>query len=882
MRKIGTLALTVIAAMLMAPAVHAQPAGSQPQVPISHGMWQTLKDNPDAMRRLGANLPPVAAEPGPMPAPPVGPAPAGTPSSAFSPEQAPAGSWSNLTNGPPGGPFNFGNPLVLTDGTVIIHRTDTRDWYKLTPTNTGSYVGGTWTQIASMQSGYGPKFFASAVLPDGRVIAEGGEYNLGAAADWGTQGSIYDPVANTWTPVSPPAGWSTIGDAQSTVLANGTFMMASCCDGSPFPTALFNPATLGWTITGTGKAERHDEESWTLLPDGTVLTVDAYTTAIGATTCGTNTERYNPGTGAWSTAGNTPSQLSDCNNTNTEGGSNPSFEIGPSVLMYNGKVIAFGGTTANTAHTALYNTATNTWAAGPDLPSTCGSGANLPCTLADAPATLLPNGNVLFVASAGKFHMPAKFFEYDPNANSHTAVPGTSDTASITSFYVNFVTLPTGQILAVETYTSTIQIYSPSGSAVAGMEPVVTSVPNCVVPGTNYVVSGNQLNGRSQGANYGDDQQAATNYPLVRIVNNGTGHVFYARTFNHSTMTVAANAAASTNFNVAAGTETGASTLYVVANGIPSAGQAITVAGSCSGGGSRVATHDFSGDSKSDIAWRQNTGAAAIWLMNGAQVLQSAGLGTIATNWSIVGQRDFNGDTKHDWLWRDSSGNTAIWFLNGAQVSSSVGLGNIPTNWGIASTGDFNGDGRGDILWRDTSGNVAIWLMNGSQVIQSAGLGAIPTSWAIVATGDFNGDGKYDILWRDNNGTVAIWLLNGTQVLQSASLGTVASNWFISDVGDFNGDGKWDILWRDSSTGAVAIWFLNGTQVASSAGVGTVSTSWTIWVTGDYNGDGKSDFLWKDTSGNVAIWFMNGSQVSLSAGLGNIGTTWAIQWVGAE
>ena len=33
--------------------------------------------------------------------------------------------------------------------------------------------------------------------------------------------------------------------------------------------------------------------------------------------------------------------------------------------------------------------------------------------------------------------------------------------------------------------------------------------------------------------------------------------------------------------------------------------------------------HDFNGDGKSDIAWRQTGGAAALWLMNGAQVSQS-------------------------------------------------------------------------------------------------------------------------------------------------------------------------------------------------------------------------------------------------------------------
>jgi hypothetical protein len=36
--------------------------------------------------------------------------------------------------------------------------------------------------------------------------------------------------------------------------------------------------------------------------------------------------------------------------------------------------------------------------------------------------------------------------------------------------------------------------------------------------------------GLSQAAAFGDEYQTATNYPLVRITNPATGHVFYAKT----------------------------------------------------------------------------------------------------------------------------------------------------------------------------------------------------------------------------------------------------------------------------------------------------------------------------------------------------------------
>jgi hypothetical protein len=65
------------------------------------------------------------------------------------------------------------NPLLLTDGTVIVINDKTSNWYKLTPDNTGSYVNGTWSQIASLPDGDQPRFFASAVLPDGRRHHDG-------------------------------------------------------------------------------------------------------------------------------------------------------------------------------------------------------------------------------------------------------------------------------------------------------------------------------------------------------------------------------------------------------------------------------------------------------------------------------------------------------------------------------------------------------------------------------------------------------------------------------------------------------------------------------------------------------------------------------------
>ncbi len=298
-------------------------------------------------------------------------------------------------------------------------------------------------------------------------------------------------------------------------------------------------------------------------------------------------------------------------------------------------------------------------------------------------------------------------------------------------------------------------------------------------------------------------------------------------------------------------------------------------------------THDFNADGMSDIVWRDTGGNVAIWEMNGTTVLNpnTAGVGNVATAWSIVGTGDFNGDGKSDIVWHDTSGNVAIWEMNGTTVlnPNTAGVGNVPTTWSIVGTGDFNGDGKWDILWRDTSGNVAIWEMNGTTVLNpnTAGVGNVPTTWSIVGTGDFNGDGKCDILWRDTSGNVAIWEMNGTTVLNpnTAGIGNVPTTWSIVGTGDFNGDGKSDVLWHDTS-GNVAIWEMNGTTVLNpnTAGVTNETTSVKIVGSGDFNGDGKSDILWRDTDGSVAIMFMNGTSVlPIAASVGNVPVIWTIQ-----
>ncbi len=314
--------------------------------------------------------------------------------------------------------------------------------------------------------------------------------------------------------------------------------------------AALDPKTLTWkAVHSAGKSDFDAEEGWTLLPNGTVLTADVKNAP--------NSEIYTPSAGAWASAGSTIVDLHSPSPFGCQpygpGGKlcyYPPGEIGPAILRPDGTVFATGSYSnggSGPGHTAIYSPTTG-WSISPDFPNGDNAG--------DSFAVLLTDGNVLVEGDTGTSYV----------FNGTTLTPGPAVPGSL-------MLLPTGEVLVGGS-----EVYTSSGTYSPAWAPAIHTAPSTVVRGSTYKISGTQFNGLSQAASFGDEYQTATNYPLVRITNNSTGHVFYAKTHDHSTMAVATGAAiVSTNFDVPAGMETGASSLEVVANGIPSAAVSITV-----------------------------------------------------------------------------------------------------------------------------------------------------------------------------------------------------------------------------------------------------------------------------------------------------------------
>lgn len=266
-----------------------------------------------------------------------------------------------------------------------------------------------------------------------------------------------------------------------------------------------------------------------------------------------------------------------------------------------------------------------------------------------------------------------------------------------------------------------------------------------------------------------------------------------------------------------------------------------------------AARHDFDGDRRADLHWRQDaTGANQLW--NKASNGQRRAIPGVRTVWQVAGSGDFGGDGKADLLWRNTvSGANVVW--HGASASAGQNLHGVKNlAWQVAGVDDFDGDLRADILWRnrDTGANV-IWR-SGKATQQVAMRSVADLAWKIAGTGDFNGDGRADIFWRHAaTGRNAIWA-GGNAATPLAVVGVAKLAWQVVGVGDFGGDGLADVLWRDGATGRNVIW--NSARADESTSItGVTDLNWKVAAVADYDADGRADILWRNSvSGRNVIW----------------------------
>jgi hypothetical protein len=509
------------------------------------------------------------------------------------------GSWSTVRALAPSQILNgggIGEMMLLSDGRVLaIAGLDSAappvddQVYALTPDSSGSYANGTWSTLTSM----GDKrfIFPSNVLPDGGwVFVAGGEYTTDPNHSTNiNRCEIYDPAANAWTGTQPFPE-SVLGATPSELLPDGRVLASSNTGGSTY---IYNPINDTWSpgaakLRGGAPYSEHSlEETWVKLPDGSVLVYDIFASNY-AHDHGEGhgyAQRYVPSTNTWVDASaGAPDDLS------TDQVAYGSNEIGPALLLPDGRVLQLGAT----GHTGLYTPSTNSWTSGPDLPANPHDPTRL-LVSDDAPGAMMPNGKVLMTLEETHYG-PTYVYEFDPTTLTYTNVTppdsiihcgDTGAGVDVDGQAERMLVLPTGQVLFSNGDFGTkppagvdpLAIYTPDGPpAPQPWRPTISSItPN---GDGSFTLTGTQLNGISQGASYGDDAEMDTNYPLVRVHDQVNGNVYYAPTYNWSSTGVATGSSPeSTQFRLPQQLGGHPYLLSVVANGIDSMAPAVVVNG---------------------------------------------------------------------------------------------------------------------------------------------------------------------------------------------------------------------------------------------------------------------------------------------------------------
>jgi hypothetical protein len=329
-----------------------------------------------------------------------------------------------------------------------------------------------------------------------------------------------------------------------------------------------------------------------------------------------------------------------------------------------------------------------------------------------------------------------------------------------------------------------------------------------------------------------------------------------------------------------------------------------------------IAVADFNGDGKVDLAVATDSGASgfSIFLGNGDGTFQAAiGYGVLGSVTNSIATADFNGDGKAD-LAVANGGSSVIGPVPSNYVSVVLGngdgtfrtavnyftVGNEPSSIAIA---DLNGDGKADLAVADGLGTVDVLIGNGDGTFQTsaaydctvANAGSVcePKGLAIA---DFNHDGKADIAVANAGpaelgptapwSNVSILLGNGDgtfpdPVNYAAGSGPISQNAGAYSpqsivTADFNGDGNADLAvanYSDENVDSdnVSVLLGNGDGTFQTFVLHAVDSVLSSLATGDFNGDGQPDLAvangnLEDTGSNSVDVLLNTSVRTCSVG----------------
>jgi Galactose oxidase, central domain/Kelch motif len=266
---------------------------------------------------------------------------------------------------------------------------------------------GSWTPTGSMVEAR--EGHTATLLPDGHVLVAGGYGDSDPLAS----AELYDPSSGIWTATGNMA--TPRQDHTATLLPDGKVLVTGGVPGGGRDTLasaeLYDPRSGEWTTTGSMLKARYGHTA-TLLPDGSVLVAGGFGSysSIGSIGPLTSAERYDPGSGTWTSTGGMAMGRAGYTAT----------------LLRDGTVLVAGGTCHLSggcvlASAEVYDHSSGSWTVTGTMAGVRGGHS----------ATLLPDGKVLVAGGGnGSCAEPAPSCPsaglasaelYDPRSRSWTA-----------------------------------------------------------------------------------------------------------------------------------------------------------------------------------------------------------------------------------------------------------------------------------------------------------------------------------------------------------------------------------------------------------------------------------------------------------------------------
>ena len=287
-----------------------------------------------------------------------------------------------------------------------------------------------------------------------------------------------------------------------------------------------------------------------------------------------------------------------------------------------------------------------------------------------------------------------------------------------------------------------------------------------------------------------------------------------------------------------------------------------------------VATGDFNGDGKADIATANiYSDTVSIHLGDGAGGFAPASFFGVGSNPEVVVSADFNGDGFADLATANiTSDDVSILLGDGTgsfSLTANIPVGDAPQT---ILTADLNGDGIPDLVTTNVNSNdITVLLGDGSGGFSPSGNfglggGTTPTS---VTAADFNNDGFQDLA-SSNFGSANLSVLfgDGTGSFGPATSVAItpATGPFWVASADLDGDGNQDLVSANYYTGSLTILLGDGAggfTVQAHLGTGPGSNPDYVLVT-DIDGDGNLDLV-------AAIYNQDSVVAFLGDGAGGFG-----------